>query len=192
MHVHESLKTHALLIITMNALECRTLGANEFIPLLTDLLIGMTSGNLETQGIAVSMDYNNIYYSHVRFLQENGLPYIWLSMEWCWISATEPFRRKWHNFLTFVAHWVHDSNLRRNRHSRGEMWLNRHTQTDPTTVTLAVDGCRGLMNAIICKTVSATCAWILEILCYWNANNAHVQFLKWPTVYNAGSGVFLQ
>ena len=42
------------------------------------------------------------------------------------------------NLLTFVARWVRDIIFRMNSHSRGEMWLNRHTNThiDPTTVTL--------------------------------------------------------
>ena len=47
----------------------------------------------------------------------------------------------WEKFLTSVAHWLRDSIFRRNRCSRGEMWLNRQTdrqtgrQTDRQTHT---------------------------------------------------------
>ena len=32
--------------------------------------------------------------THAHFLQENGQLYVWLSMEECWISATEQFQKK--------------------------------------------------------------------------------------------------
>ena len=47
------------------------------------------------------------------------------------------FRENPTNFLTSIARWVHDSIFKTNRRSRGEMWLNRQTDTDrTTTVTL--------------------------------------------------------
>ena len=58
-----------------------------------------------------------------------------------WISATEGFQRKPHKFFTFVACRVH-SIFRTNKHSRGEMWLKR--QTESTTVTLTAHACQGL------------------------------------------------
>ena len=46
-------------------------------------------------------------------------------------------------FLTFVARWVRDSVFRTNKCSIREIWLNGHTQTNPTTVTLAAHARRG-------------------------------------------------
>ena len=37
--------------------------------------------------------------THAHFPQENGRLYVWLSMEECWISATERFQRKPHKFF---------------------------------------------------------------------------------------------
>ena len=39
------------------------------------------------------------------------------------------FRRNPTNFLTFIAHWVRDNDFRTNGRYRGEMWLNRRTDT---------------------------------------------------------------
>ena len=37
--------------------------------------------------------------THAHFPQENGQLYVWLSMEECWISATEQFQKKKHKFF---------------------------------------------------------------------------------------------
>ena len=57
------------------------------------------------------------------------------------------FRENPTNVLTFVARWVRDINVRMHRCSRSEIWHNRQTdtQTNPTTITLAVHAHRGLI-----------------------------------------------
>ena len=101
------------------------------------------------------------WHAHVRFFRiaKNGRLWIAAQCGKCWISATEQFRKEIPtNLVTFVAHQVRDIDFRMNRRSRGEMWHNRHTQTDrqthPTTVTLAAHTRRRLMKSTVSEHVS--------------------------------------
>ena len=91
----------------MSALKCRTLGATRF-QYSWSLIIRMRA-----------------------FHRKNGRLYIWPSKEAVLDlrnrAVSEKTPENPTNVLTSVAHWVRNSIFKTNGRSRGEMWLNRHT-----------------------------------------------------------------
>ena len=97
----------------MNPLKCRTLGAPTFQDIHGPLdwlycACALSGGKWPTVRMAVKKE-------SAGSLQPSG------------------FRENSTNFLTSVAHWVRDSIFRMNWRSRGEMWLNRQTDTHTDT-----------------------------------------------------------
>ena len=72
---------------------------HEFMPLWTDLSWRRDQWQFMTQLPHRPLTTYAWLNTHVHFQQENGRLYIWLSMEECWISATELFQRKPHKYF---------------------------------------------------------------------------------------------
>ena len=123
-------------------------------------------GSVKDSGIPYNVKHRYVFVStttEIKWMHWSEEPSAWIFMALITIMRMCAFRRKMAdrtygfqrrsagspqrsgfrenptNFLTFVTRWVRDSIFRTNRRSKGEMWLNRQTDTHTHTHTHTQD-----------------------------------------------------